>query len=682
MVDISVLENEADGKVIHNVLTELRHSNELQLIDVMILIKYVIPVYPSLSKDTQNVLLSLVSQSNTFLAQLVSVASSLSKDLAISKIYKRVLKELLLRCHDCLKNYIRDCASSKIGQRSLKAVLFGSRLFNVLSSDVDIVWYLERLSHQWAELFKMPINYFKDKMFAEYVISMFNLHPALSMDLLFRDLYFSNINCYRRFKEIIDCASWLDRQTIVKKFVLPFLDLNTEESNCEAVYVLLRDFRVDDMADLQTILQLKSLLLQEVVLLLLEKNSIGKITIQLINNFGDVDDLTDENVCQLLVMLLKYRLNGIERRSISNDSKFLESVTERLKNPTEAVRERTMFIAMLVTEGELKYESEFTLETPEPNFVNNKDMDSDMLNIVCQPEKNAQHISSVLSNIRELDIDKNSDDEDENESHYTTAGDRDIVFIKDLVRAYETHSKEGKMDLVPLFKLTVKLVRQKRHLPIEVNFYSASLITNIACANNNHEESKFEEWRMNALVAIIVITPEKVVDLSKILFTSELSLQQRVSLLTSMGLAARELKGYDDASIVKPQYDFPTKTFPWDVGASRIQDVATMNNDSLISSGTAVWKSKKLHKDPQPQKRDFFRPYAAKFFYPLAHAWLNGINLGTYDQLFKTHYLTTLAIIYQCAFPVHDYESMTQLMNQVFMDASQQGLELPLRATP
>lgn len=284
-------------------------------------------------------------------------------------------------------------------------------------------------------------------------------------------------------------------------------------------------------------------------------------------------------------------------------------------------------------------------------------------------------ITEVSGHVQSLTLDcSDSDDEDENDEREIV---KRIVFLKDLMKEYEKTGESRKAPLIPLLKQTVKLIRQKADFQLEVGYYAQGILSSIVCLNNEFDEPLFEQWRINALASILVVLPEKVSGAINILFNSELSLQQRMSLLSALGLSARELRGLDDPTIVKPKFDFPTNRLPWDDQShhnSRLVEV--QESTSMIKKTKTVWKSRKLGKDREKGTQNRFRKYAGLFFYPLAHGWLNGIDVGTYNQLFKSHYLTTLRIIYSCANPVHDFESMTELMNHIISSAIEEGIPL------
>ncbi|KAG0667743.1 telomere binding protein [Maudiozyma exigua] len=282
----------------------------------------------------------------------------------------------------------------------------------------------------------------------------------------------------------------------------------------------------------------------------------------------------------------------------------------------------------------------------------------------------------MTSTIEESDSD---DEDDELEQEIL-----DIVFLKDLLEMYVKFGRGTSGDQIPLLKRTTQLVRQKESLPLEVNYYAPPLLTHISSINNNREEEGFEQSRINALVAILVVIPEHVESLYKILFNSELSIQQRISLLSSLALSARELRGLDDKQIHKPHYDFPSQRLPWDDGHSavkQIEEIPVLDKITGfgISEGTTVWKSQKLaiqDKMNSGQHKNRFRSVASSYFYPLVHGWKNGINLGSFDQLFKSHYVSTLRIIHNCAYPVHDFETMTYELDQIITEAQAQGIPI------
>lgn len=673
MLDVSSLKENASASEIQDTLQAVKKRNEpLTLIEILTIIKTVIPVYPSLERESRDAVLMLISKQFTFMAQLVSFTASLPEGQAERKIFRKVMIDTLKNKSQCLYIYMGQSTGTAMQRNNFKALMFGSKLFNILSPEMDVVDYLNCLREQWQFMLDKRLDTeLSDKVFGEFLIATLTLHPALGEQIFLDDLFLTGERYFHSMTAIVSGASALDQQRLLKSFIVPYLDLHINGSNMDSVVAVLKRLPLERIVDLPYILTLKSLVLQGCLISLVPAKLQAEIVSQLLGRFGRPDENVDETICQLLVLSFKHAHDPSLKSNMSSDAKLLDGVTARLMHKDHALRERTMYIAKIVTNGELKYESDFTISVPELTSPRN---DSQISFSSLRNQSNVQAIEApavTQSKTRQLTLSEDSDDEEDEDAGST----RDIVFLKDLVTQYAKLNANKGTKPTSLLKKTVKLVRQKKDFPIEVSYYSPALLVSISSLNNNLEEENFEEWRINALVSVLVVEPERATDLLKILFTSELSLQQRMSLLSGLGLAARELRGYDDKTVLKPQYDFPSSRIPWDNQTETPPALVTSPEE--LSMGRVVWKSKKLLSDgKEPSTQNNFRQYARLFFYPLAHGWLDGIDLGNFTDLFKTHYLMTLKIVYQCAYPVHDYDTMTQLMEQITLDASRQELRL------
>lgn len=679
MVNLQVLKDHPDSHTIKKVLDELvsKSEQEVGIDDIMIVITKLVPVYPSIGSSNRGLLRKLISMSYRFMAQLVNFANNLSSDHRSElKIYRTVIIEVLNKEASCLYNYSISCSKCREKRNILVSLFFGSRIFNLLAEDVDIVTYLECMKLQVKCI--MDTNYeneIKQSVLGEYFVSILSLNPIFSLDVLIGNLLFSNQLYYDQFKSILQNSSRLELKRLLNKYILPYLDLKTTRSNYPEIYKLLKNLPLHKSVDTPFLLSLKSIILQKIIIQILPQASTTIISLALLSKFEEIDEYIDENVCHLLCIILQTKADSKQKENMANSSSFLNAVTKRLGNRSLELRERTMFIAKLATDGTLDYESNFKIEIPNLDINTNTiniNIDFGLISDIYRDKTAISTATNALSNkFDQLVLESDSDDEDESE-----AG-RQFVFIKDVVQQYEKIEKNKRNKIVDLLKVTIKLVRQKVDFSTEVSFFGPTLFTNVSCLNNDFDEANFEEWRINTLVSLLVVVPGTVKDSFKILFNSELSLQQRMSILSSLGLASRELRGLHDSYVVKPQFDFPTSRLPWDKPEynNRIEKVADSGNKSLMKQHEVTWVSKKLEKKDGP-KQNNFRKYANLFFYPLANAWLNGIDMGSYDQIFKVHYFSTLHIIYQCANPVHEYEAMTALFNQIVEEALEQGLPI------
>lgn len=660
MVDLSVLQGDCNGQTVITIVGEVFRSPEpLDLLSIMTMVQKVVPLYPSLGPVAQDQLIQIVERSYTFFSQLISFLVSLESDQREGRIFKTVILEVL-RKGNCLYQYLLE-TESKFERSSISTLFFGSKLFNVLVSEINILEYLEILRNQWENLFKK--SSLEDSIYGNLFVSMIILHPTLSPDVMFGQLVFASDNYYNGFKALVKNANLLDQRRIIR-FLLLYLQLHTHVSNYRSIWAVLDSLPLHKAVDLDTVLSLRSEILQEIVLRLIPRLQNSAFVLPLIRRFAECSSQLDSQVCRIFIIMVQLKMDSDERKAVSRNSSFLDAVTKRLAHEEAIVRERTMYVAKIVTDGQLQYESNFSISIPNldisdipkvPDYSSLRDaqpsLESDK---AITPSVPPTHELSHLKISQELEP---------------------TVFVKDLLKKFESQENNP---LLPLLQSTVKLIRQKKDFPLEVSFFSSALLLHISTLNNNIDENDFELWRINALVTLLVVTPEKVQDLQRTLFNSELSLQQRMSILTAIGFAARELRGFDNGTtIVTPHYDFPTERLPWDIPSTRshlIQEEYT-GSDPSVTSSQLVWRSKKLDKSTPITNKNRFKDYAPFFFYPLAHGWLNGIDLGTYDKLFKRHYMTTISIVYQCCHPHRDYDEMSQTMLQLTTQALQQGIE-------
>lgn len=684
------------------ILTVLNEGDEVvqNLEDVMSIIQNVIPITNSLKPNTINMLVAIISRSPLILAQLVAYIHSFEhidakndkkiEDDAL-KVYRDIIVKVITKQSDCLFNNIVSSNGNKAELQYIKSLFFGSKLFNLLNTQISIMDYLESLNNQWRyicfeENFRKipkPVQqYLGDLIVAELV-----LHPTFATDYLFDKLFLRDIKSYTSFLEIIKVTNVINSKKIIVKYLAPYLESKITSDTLSTVFIILSNLNAFKLFDSSSLLNIKSQELQEIIVRNIPSVTGYNIFSSLASKFAMIDDRLDSKISKLLVMILAYTLSKEQRQEISHNSEFLQTVTKRLGNMDYDVRERTMFIAKLVSNNELKYDSDYVIEIPnvainmdDKQIVDLTKLHSETKSLVTINKSLPEVIGRLsIGNGLTVDVEESDSDDEDDELGQEI---KDIVFLKDLLEMYVNFGRGTSGDQIPLLNRTTQLVRQKESLPLEVNYFAPALLTHISSINNNREEEGFEQWRINALVAILVVVPEQVENLYKILFNSELSIQQRISLLSSLALSARELRGVDDKQIHKPQYNFPSQRLPWDNGEStvkQIKDISGPNaiTSSDISEGTTVWKSQKLSlqaKENSSQNKNRFKPIASSYFYPLVNGWKNGINLGSFDQLFKSHYVSTLRIIHNCAYPVHHYEMMTFELEQIITQAQNQGI--------
>ncbi|CAL9737549.1 telomere length regulation protein Tel2p [Monosporozyma servazzii] len=706
------LKEHPDVEVIDSILQNslvVASTTKLTLEDKLIIIKYLLPLTPSLPKSMLKNVYKLFNTDITLLGQLVRFVQGLKQADKEKGLFQEFIIRYISTTHSILYDYIISLPmkDSTFQRNSIKGLFFGSQIFNLLYDEkgkFTVLNYITIITKQWEFLFdevsKSPTfqhwNYI-----AGFLTSLLSFHPKYTSSNIIDGIILRNSSNFSTFLKILEEGSMLERSRIINNFILVSLEIKCFPENYIVIYKIIKKlFNIRNYSiDPQIIISFKSLEFQEIIIRSITDISENKKLIELLIDLfkesaiyssaidEDVQNEKDDRVTKLLYICLTYNFTPEERLELSHHEKFLDCVTYRLENKSSQMRERTMFLAKFLTDGGLKYESNFEIKLPSINLsdglseINFKLLSEPHMEKLAVKENN--QVSVIANKITQISIqdsdDEDSDDEDENDN--IGKGRKYIVFLKDLLKEYLNTNQNQRSDLVSLLKQTVKLVRQKSLLPLEVGYYSEELMKNVVALNNNFDEKDFEQWRINSLISLIVVVPDKINDLFQLLFNSDLSLQQRMSILSSIGLAARELRGLDDENVMKLEYNFPSRRLPWDnPGKNQIEDISDQQKNNVIAQGTTTWKSKKLEltSAKSSSRKNEFRKYANNFFYPLANGWLSGIDLGSFDKVFKVHYINTLRIVYSCANPVHDYESMSQMIEVIIGQAMEQQVPLDI----
>ena len=506
---------------------------------------------PTLRTNTLHYIFRLFNRDSLLLSQLVHFISGLESTKKERLLYEEFLIKYISNNPSMLYNYIISLPSkhNMLQKNSIKAMLFGSQIYNVLykeHGDFSIFQYIEILVDQWNYIFD-KLNEGKHFKFwnilAEFLCRMFSFHPKFVPSSIIDKVFFKNTSNFEILLRILKEGSLLERSKIIGDYIFANLELKCISQNYNTIYnIVKRIVDVDDQylsINLRTLLSFKSLEFQEILIRSTSnnKNKNQEILEYLIDCFNDISIDTDsfgeevrndkdDRISKLLFISLKYNFSKEERVELSHHEKFLNCVTLRLQNRNTDVRERTMFLAKYLTDNELKYESDFIIDIPDLPLVNDTtDIDFSLLSdssIAKETKSENTESAKTSTGIEILSLEnseeEDSDDEDEDEYNPRGKSRKYIVFLKDLLKEYIELNPNQRNDLVSLLKQTVKLVRQKRLLPLEVNYYSRELFQNIAILNNNFEEKNFEQWRITALISLIVVVPDKIDDLFKILF--------------------------------------------------------------------------------------------------------------------------------------------------------------------
>ncbi|AAS50455.1 AAR090Wp [Eremothecium gossypii ATCC 10895] len=654
-----VLETTSNVEVMEQVLSELEQS-PMAPEAALVVLQRVVTAYESLPSRLQAMLRRLCGKSSVLMSQVV-VAAQQVRGRPEAGIYQRVLRETLEREPGALAHQLAGGGPTQ--RRLVTALFFGSRVFNVLAHTLSAAAYVSLLTPQLQTWFEKGAGAPED---AEVLVALLRFHPTQAADALV-DLVLCEVR-WQIFCKICNQRVGVVQRQLVNGFLLRTLGRLVEASNVQAAYDLLLtlDYRLFNLLELHKV---NSVHLQSAIVQVLPESGCEALLKICLGMFG-TPDTDDEKRCNLFAILIA-RMAGPELEKIVHDQQFLSAVTFRLASEDGAVRDRTMSIAKAVAGESLKYEAAH-IKLPVPPL---RPKGTICFEEITTPRASAYvNNSAVEPQLGALTL------EDSDDSDVDSDGERrgrEIVFLKDLLVELEAPdlSERGPLRLL---KLTIKLVRQKQAFVSEVSFYAPAMLTAVATISNSQSEQDFEEYRINALVSLLVAVPEKVTDLLHLLFQADLSLQQRMAILSALALAARELRGLEDKYVLKPVFDFPTRRLPRNDAPSRALESreSGTSSEGTISAHHTVWRSRKLDSAPAPERPNAFRKHAPAFFFPLAHAWLNGIDLGTFDALFKKHYLSTLRLILAAANPHAEFDRMSELMSYVLQDAEAHDISI------
>jgi telomere length regulation protein len=269
--------------------------------------------------------------------------------------------------------------------------------------------------------------------------------------------------------------------------------------------------------------------------------------------------------------------------------------------------------------------------------------------------------------------DSDPEDEDEDPTLINRDKPRAPVYIRDLLVGLQETEKYDKHEIA--LQTAAPLIRRKTGFGKEVSDHSEALATTLMNLSDQFELENFSELRHEALIATILADPATIAKFTiAYLFEADLSLQQRTSILTALGLSAREIAGFKDTN-TKIESSFPSKKLPSRLHAiysdnrfseatssieqATLQPLALEAADKLtgpnalkvrtFSSRMAVEQKKK-----KPTPNVLAQIVADSFFFPLTSRWWVSraapYSVWKNGQLLPT-YLRTLALLLHSAGP-------------------------------
>lgn len=232
------------------------------------------------------------------------------------------------------------------------------------------------------------------------------------------------------------------------------------------------------------------------------------------------------------------------------------------------------------------------------------------------PASTVKGIIEVVDSDEEMEDDiiplkkPDEDDEESDEDPETVRRDRPKapVYVRNLV-AYLRDTENYDRQKLALTTAPV-LIRRKANFGTEVQEHAEELATLLVGAQDKFDIENFYELKLQGMIAVVVARPQKMGPwFAKTFFDGDFSVAQRSSVLTVLGLSARELAGFA-ASEYAQAASFPSQTLPDRMKKLYVEN--TTSSNGLASSSTLkALPANALDTISKSLTSDFMAPLAA-----------------------------------------------------------------------
>lgn len=235
--------------------------------------------------------------------------------------------------------------------------------------------------------------------------------------------------------------------------------------------------------------------------------------------------------------------------------------------------------------------------------------------------KPAPSVSKAKAIIEEVDSDEedddiipltkpDEDDEDSDDDPETVRRDKPKapVYIRNLVTYFRDTENYDRQNLALATAPT--LIRRKANFGTEVKEHAEELASLLLGLQNQYEIENFHDLRLQGMIAVVVAQPQVMGQwFAKTFFNGDYSMGQRASVLTVLGLSARELAGHATSDYASAA-SFPSQTLPDRMKKLYVED-ATSSNQLPSSESLKALPSNALDTISKSLTSDFMAPLAA-----------------------------------------------------------------------
>lgn len=713
---IETLRSKPDEQELHHILKKLvkdpPSTRNETLALVLVLLSTTVPeVYwqiPQLKGSIAACCTSIIGLGN--LLARINMANK-SKEYTLLQSFIDILVRI---CRDKVVTILMSSASSRSEIAEIERYFFKGKIY-LATAELDLHYvestifssidsYCAFLASQIHDTLQTSVS-----QAIPFIHSAFSFHPKFSghmFNLLFRS---ENLHL---FISILKELKSFQRKRLLERFWCEFLpSILGTDTKLEALAYILGTFPHNDLdvVLVENIVETMNTNLYRLAtyrLSLESEQNTRAVTQSQLQKWGSEPAIKLESIVlqqmrtSFLILLLKNQPQ--ECAKLLKDPLFINAVSTRLGAFSDAVKNLALVLTNELCNG-ADQEPIFKnlvvdeqLSALEPKFSSLDEAWDVFSQAVEVPDQEIQKLETNVASLKVDQIVNNNDSDYSSDDDDPTVRKKTIqkpLYIKDLLAyiSVDTNDSAAFEKRKLAFEHGPTLIRQKLRHGSELRIYTEKLLTSLLAMTNIYEDANFEQARLNCMIAVASSDISLGAILVELLAGGDYSLQQRVTILSTLSFAARELAGIED-EFVKSSYtakDFVSEKLPPklhkqligsdDVSVSRLNSAhLALENDLMrersekakdqIVGGTILRMSSKVQKTNsthiiKTRETDFHKFIGPKFFFPLINLWhqVHGIDIGHYSPILTSHYVRTLTLILHSAYPVAtDFRDMTR----------------------
>ncbi|XWW97230.1 hypothetical protein V2A60_005212 [Cordyceps javanica] len=183
------------------------------------------------------------------------------------------------------------------------------------------------------------------------------------------------------------------------------------------------------------------------------------------------------------------------------------------------------------------------------------------------------------------------------------------VYIRDLITYFRDVENYDKQKLA--LQTAPSLIRRKANYGTEVQDHAEELAGILVGLQDKFELEGFSETQLEGMVALMVAQPRSMAPwFARTFFEGDYSLSQRTAILISIGLASREVAGFDTGTF-KTSADFPSKQLPEKIQQLYLDAAHQGRAQSTDGSQLKALPSNAIESMSHTLMADFLAPLAA-----------------------------------------------------------------------